>query len=157
VLSEMRFVTFLFGREIPSFFILEMRLVLGSPSRTAAPSGPPITHLVASNVRKIIKRVQSLNVTDEELWVVAFRGSPGAPANVGGIGLGSTSSFDRMTALSMRFWSSRTFPGQEYEMNAAIVSGGISRIDLRMRLEKASTKWETNNGTSSDRSLNGGS
>jgi hypothetical protein len=36
----------LLGREIPSFFILEMRLVFGDPSRNAAPSGRPISQPV---------------------------------------------------------------------------------------------------------------
>jgi len=66
----MRFVTFLFlGLEIPSFFILEMRLVLGNPSRAAAPSGPPITQPVSSNVSKIMDRMESLNVPDGQLSV----------------------------------------------------------------------------------------
>ena len=65
-------ICLLLGREIPSFFILEMRLVLGNPSRAAAPSGPPITQAVFSNVRKIRDRVQSLNVPDVEVGVVAF-------------------------------------------------------------------------------------
>jgi hypothetical protein len=69
----MRVVAFLFlGREIPSFFILEMRLVLGNPSRTAAPSGPPITQPVSSNVFKITDRMESLNVPDVQLSVGAF-------------------------------------------------------------------------------------
>src|ERR1700733_2942276 len=38
---------------------------------------------------------------------------------------GSTPLFDRITARSIRFWSSRTFPGQECEVNARIVSSGI--------------------------------
>ena len=69
----MTFVTcWLLGREIPSFFILEMRLVLGNPSRAAAPSWPPITQAVFSNVCKIRDRVQSLNVPDAQVGVVAF-------------------------------------------------------------------------------------
>ena len=62
----------LFGREIPSFFILEMRLVLGNPSRAAAPSGPPISQPVSSRVRKIRDRTQSLNVPDVRLRVDVF-------------------------------------------------------------------------------------
>jgi hypothetical protein len=85
----MRSVTFLFlGREIPSFFILEMRLVLGNPSRAAAPSGPPITQPVSSNARKIRDRVQSLNVPDVGLGVVAFWGDTGVRANTGGQRIG---------------------------------------------------------------------
>src|SRR5262250_3375996 len=110
----MTLVTLLiFGREIPSFFILEMRLVLGNPSLAAAPSGPPIIQPVSSNVRKISDRVESLNVHTVGLGGIGFKGELGVRANTGGIGLGSTPSFDRMTARSIRFWSSRTFPGQE--------------------------------------------
>jgi hypothetical protein len=57
----------LLGREMPSFLILEIRLVLGNPSRVAAPSGPPITQPVARNVSKIIDRVQSLNAPGAEV------------------------------------------------------------------------------------------
>ena len=60
-------VFLIFGREIPSFFILERRLVLGNPSRVAAPSGPPISQPVSSNVRKIIDRMESLSVPDVQL------------------------------------------------------------------------------------------
>jgi hypothetical protein len=87
----MRFVTFLFlVREIPSFFILEMRLVLGNPSRAAAPSGPPITQPVSTNVRKIRDRVQSLNVPDVGLGVFAFWDDTGVGAHTGGLGSGRT-------------------------------------------------------------------
>src|SRR5215470_10274293 len=68
VRSAIGLVTFLFlGREIPSFFILEIRLVLGNPSRAEAPSGPPISQPVSSNVRKIRDRRESLNIPDGQL------------------------------------------------------------------------------------------
>lgn len=90
------------GREIPSLFILEIRVVLGSPNRTAAPSGPPIIQPVSSNDRKIKDLVQSLNVPDPELRVFAGVLNRGVVSNRGS-GLGSTSLFDRMTARSIRF------------------------------------------------------
>ena len=69
------FVAFLlFGLEIPSFFILESRLVLGNPSRAAAPSGPPTIQPVSSNVRKITDRMESLNVCDVQFSVAVFCG-----------------------------------------------------------------------------------
>src|SRR5499425_3686357 len=109
----MTLVTLLiFGREIPSFFILEMRLVLGNPSRAAAPSGPPIIQSVSSNVCKIKDRVQSLNVPRLESQVLSFWFDSG-DWSISGSGLGSTPSLDRMTARSIRFCNSRTFPGQE--------------------------------------------
>ena len=101
-----------FGREIPSFFILETRLVLGNPSRAAAPLGPPISQSVSSNVRKTRDRMKSLNVPDVQLRVAVFCGHAGVRSNTSS-GLGSTPSFDRMTARSIKFWSSRTLPGQE--------------------------------------------
>ena len=115
VFSAIKSATLLFlGREIPSFFILVMRLVLGNPSLAAAPSDPPpITQPVSSNVRKIRDRVQSLKVADVGLWAIAFWAGTVVRANDGRSGLRSTPSFDRMTARSIRFWSSRTFPGQE--------------------------------------------
>jgi len=65
------FVTLrIFGREIPSFLILVMRVVLGNPRRAAAPSGPPIIQSVSSSVSKIKDRMQSMNVPDLELRVV---------------------------------------------------------------------------------------
>src|SRR5262249_13374149 len=102
----------LFGREIPSFFILERRLVLGNPSRAAAPSGPPTIHPVSSNVRRIRDRMESLNVPDVQLGVALFCGHAGVRSNLRSE-LGSTPSFDRMTARSIKFWSSRTLPGKE--------------------------------------------
>src|SRR5215831_8938095 len=103
-------ISLIFGREMPSLFILEIRVVLGIPSRVAAPSGPPIIQPVSSNVRKISDRVQSLNVPTVGHGRVGFKRELGAGANTGGIGLGSTPSSDRITARSIRFWSSRTFP-----------------------------------------------
>src|SRR5262245_43335725 len=97
---------------MPSFFILEIRVVLGNPSRAAAPSGPPIIQLVSSNVCKIKDRVRSLNVPDPDSRTVGFGLDAGFGFN-GGNGLGSTPSFDRMTARSIKFCSSRTLPGQE--------------------------------------------
>ena len=95
-------ILLVFGREIPSFFILVIRVVLGNPSRAAAPSGPPTLQPVSSNVSKIKDRMQSLNVPDLELRVVGFGLNCGIGSNSGS-GLGSTASFDRMTARSIRF------------------------------------------------------
>src|SRR5215475_6909200 len=101
-----------FGREIPSFFILERILVLGNPNLAAAPSGPPTIHPVSSNVRKIRDRMASLNVCDVQHGVAVLCGHVGVRSKPCSE-LGSTPSFDRMTARSIKFWSSRTFPGQE--------------------------------------------
>src|SRR5215813_1395256 len=90
------------GREIPSLFILVIKVVLGNPSRAAAPYGPPIVQSVASNVFKIKDRMQSLNVPDLDSRVAGSRLNSGVGSN-SGTGLGSTPSFDRMTARSIRF------------------------------------------------------
>src|SRR5215475_14658938 len=95
--SGLGLVKFLiFGLEIPSFFILEIRVVLGNPNRIAAPSGPPIIHAASSNARKIRDLVQSLKVDDLELMSAGFVFNGGVESKRGR-GLGSTSSFDRMT------------------------------------------------------------
>jgi hypothetical protein len=107
------------GREIPSFFILAIKVVRFSPSRAAAPLGPPIAQLTDCSVRRIRARWESLN----KPWDVGISVT-GLLSEIGKK-FGSTPSFDRITARSIRFWSSRTFPGQEYEVNAASVSSDI--------------------------------
>jgi hypothetical protein len=57
----------------------------------------------------------------------------------GGRGFGSTPLLDRITARSIRFCSSRIFPGQGYAMKADSVSGGMCSIFLPIRWEKNST------------------
>ena len=47
------------GREIPSFFILAIKVVRFSPSRAAAPPDPPITQPASRNACKIRRRVES--------------------------------------------------------------------------------------------------
>jgi hypothetical protein len=77
-------------------------------------------HPAASNVRRISARVESLNVLCAGVTI----NLTGFLADIGK-GLGSTPSFDRITARSITFCNSRTFPGQEYEMNASSISFGI--------------------------------
>src|SRR5216683_239097 len=105
------------GRETPSFFILAIKVVRFSPSRAAAPPDPPITQPASRNACKIRARVESLNVPGEEVTVSGFlsdtgRGFVTAFLSDVGSGFGSTPLFDRMTARSIKFWSSRTLPGQ---------------------------------------------
>ena len=82
------------GREIPSFFILAINVVRFTPSLAAAPVAPPTTHPTASRVCKIRARSESFNVLAKPVT---------ASAPAGGSGFGSTPSFDRITARSMRF------------------------------------------------------
>ena len=106
------------GREIPSFFILAISVVLFSPSRAAAPPDPPITQPVSCNARRIKARWESPNV---------LGGGTGAFESFSDTanGFASTPLSERITARSTRFWSSRTFPGQEYDVNAARISCGM--------------------------------
>ena len=53
------------GRYIPSLFILETNVVRLSPSRAAAPRGPPIIPPAARNACKIKARCESMNVPFE--------------------------------------------------------------------------------------------
>jgi hypothetical protein len=47
------------GREIPSFFIMAIKVVRFSPSRSAAPPDPPITQPASRNACKIRRRAES--------------------------------------------------------------------------------------------------
>jgi hypothetical protein len=113
------------GLAIPSFFILVMRLVRLRPSRAAAPRGPPTTHPVRRKACKIRSRWESQNVAGA--GVGAASAGVGASGFESGLrsGFGSTPLSARITARSIRFCSSRTLPGQEYEVNASTVSCGI--------------------------------
>src|SRR5258708_38882243 len=70
------------GRKIPSFCILQIRVVRFNPSLAAAPFAPPITQPAASSVFKIRARSESLRV-------VTVGGMTHSDAAVGK-GLGST-------------------------------------------------------------------
>src|SRR6202008_1052529 len=105
------------ARRIPSFFILATKVVRFSPSRAAAPPDPPITQPASRNACKIRARVESSNVRREGVIARGFlsdtgRGFLTAFLSDVGSGFGSTPFFDRMTARSIKFWSSRTLPGQ---------------------------------------------
>src|SRR5260370_33420577 len=66
------------GREIPSFFILEIKGVRFTPSLDAAPVGPPITQPTASSSRRTGARPDSLHAPFEGNTVtrsIPLRGS----------------------------------------------------------------------------------
>src|SRR5216683_2336274 len=86
------------GREIPSFFILAINVVRLSPSRAAAPSGPPIIQPAACSVLRIRARVESLNVSCVGL-IVSVTGFLSDIAK----GFRSTPLLERITARSIRF------------------------------------------------------
>ena len=91
-------------REIPSFRIFEISVVLFNPSLAAAPLRPPTTQLVSRRVAMICALSESASV----------------PAAVSGNFLvvssatGACSSIPlvRTTDRSMKFWSSLMLPGQ---------------------------------------------
>ena len=86
------------GREIPRLFILVIRVVRFSPSRAAAPWGPPTTQSVAFNVCKIKARSKSFKVCPADVTAGVF-GTTGFASNEGK-GSRSTWLFERMTAGS---------------------------------------------------------
>jgi hypothetical protein len=63
-------------------------------------------------------------------------------------GFGSTALSDSMTARSIRFWSSRTLPGQWYATNAFIVGSGISSMCFPMRRANTATTFTPRQATS---------
>lgn len=107
-----------FGREIPNFFIFAINVVRFSPSLAAAPPVPPMTQPVAFSACRMTARVESLNVP------CAGGGATGLFSSAGR-GFGRIPSLDLITARSIKFCSSRMFPGQEYELKAASVSAGM--------------------------------
>ena len=106
------------GREIPNFFIFAINVVRFNPNLAAAPPVPPMTHPVAFSACRMTVRVESLNEPCAGGGVTGLFSSAGR-------GFGRTPSLDLMTARSIRFCSSRMFPGQEYELKAASVSDGM--------------------------------
>ena len=96
------------GREIPSFFILAIKVVRFSPNRAAAPLGPPIIHRAACKTRKIRARVEPSNVPCEGVTVTGFlsdaeTGLVAAFLSEFGSGFGSIPLFERITARSIKF------------------------------------------------------
>src|SRR5215469_6515387 len=95
------------GLDIPNFFILAIRVVRFSPSRAAAPRGPPTIQPDACNALRIKARWESQSVpsctegkTTESTvaWFALIR-----LESKGGKGFASTPLSDWITALSTRF------------------------------------------------------
>ena len=137
------------GLKIPCFFIRAASVVRFIPNLTAAPYGPATTHPVASSAPTIRVRSDSLSVMlggNKETVVPRLRHR----------GLGSEPSLDSITARSITFWSSRTFPGQEYDSQAFRSSSGMVAMSFLILREKISTKYSTRGRMSSRRSRRGG-
>src|SRR6266851_7974786 len=108
--------------QIPSLRIFVMRVVRLSPSFAAAPYGPPTTQLVSRRVLMMSARCASFRVRttpSRVSWLVSSA-----------IGARSSLPFVRITDRSIKFCSSRIFPGQSYLMMAAITSSETWSIDL---------------------------
>src|SRR5580692_6888910 len=120
------------GRRIPCFFILAISVVRFIPNRAAAPYGPPTSHPVASNAPRIKRRSDSLSV-------LLVGNATTESTRVGRRRLGSKPSLESITARSITFWSSRTFPGHEYDSKALTNSSGMVSMHLPIRQEKIST------------------
>ena len=92
-------------RPMPSFCIRYCSEVRFMPSLAAAPAGPAITHLHATSVLRMSWRSDSWGL------ISATTGS-GVAACSSDSGTSSSGPRVRITLRSMRFSSSRTFPGQ---------------------------------------------
>ena len=133
----------------PSFLILPINVVLLIPSIFAAPLGPPITQsaaLIASRMNFDSACARVFGATDISRSGKT-RLSRGATSDAPG---------DIMTARSMKFCSSRIFPGQQYCERACIVSSGTVSTRRFSRRTQSLTNAFTSNGMSSRRSRRGG-
>ena len=94
------------GRKIPCLFIRAISVVRFNPNLAAAPPGPPTRHPVVSNAFKIRMRSDSLKASRAA--------EPRCDAALlSRRGFGSTPSLASTNARSIRFCSSRMFPGHE--------------------------------------------
>ena len=84
------------GREIPSLFILAIKVVRFSPNRAAAPTGPPTIQPAACNVCNIKACSVSLSVDCVGVTITGFSSDVGK-------GFGSTPLSERITARSIKF------------------------------------------------------
>jgi len=120
------------SREIPSFRILAMSVVLFKPSFAAAPFRPPTTQLVWRRVAMMCARSASASVRKTQFgvsWLVSSA-----------IGARNSAPLVRITERSIKFWSSRILPGQSYLTSAVITSSGMCSIDFPWRLANVRRK-----------------
>src|SRR5262245_36125191 len=135
-------------RLMPSFFMREIRVVRLSPRRTAAPFGPPTRPSVSRSVRTICSRSDEADTTDPFIAEV--------PSLNSDAGTFSALPRVRITARSMKFSSSRTFPGQCHPFKRFIAPAGIVSIRFSMRRAYFWVKCRTSKGISSGLSRSGG-
>ena len=129
--------------------ILFNRVVLLSPRRSAAPPLPAILPDASLKASMITCRSACRNVDDGDMTVLKdfFRCVHGTF---------NSSPCVRITQRSIKFSSSRMFPGQSALTRASIAIFWIDRMHFCMRRERRDTKKWTSNGMSSRRSRRGG-
>ena len=94
------------GRAMPNFRNLEFKVLRFIPRRAAAPDGPPITQLASRRIRMMCSRATASRV-DASTGSTGPFGALNCPT-----GTRNSGPLDRITARSITFSSSRTFPGQ---------------------------------------------
>ena len=94
---------------IPSFRILQIKVVRGDPSSAAAPCGPPTTPSVCC-----VPEFQA-----DGCLVICFKSIRGRRRS---------ESVEKTTARSMTFCNSRTLPGQSCRLSTFIISKGIASM-----------------------------
>jgi hypothetical protein len=116
------------------------------PKLFAAPLGPAITHFVCFNVaRKCLRSASSM------VWHLSKLGPVEISELTPRLDTCSTWPRLRITARSMKFWSSRIFPGQEWVTRSSLTLVGISSICLPICFANILTKCSTRSGISSRR------
>ena len=130
---------------IPRCFSFDCSVVRFNPNRMAAPRSPPICPWLFRKARRmcsrsVASRVSSMLSSSVQIGSNSLNGDT------------STEPCVRITDRSIKFSSSRTFPGQFHPVNASMVFFGMLVIDLFIRRANFCTKCSTSSGMSSRRS-----
>src|ERR1035437_1371995 len=138
-------------RLIPKCFSFDCSVVRFNPNRMAAPFSPPIRPWLCRKARRMCSRSAASRVSSTRFFSAVVLIGTSSPN--GGT---STEPCVRITARSIKFSNSRTFPGHSNPPRISIVFLGMLVIDLLIRRANFWTKYSTSNGMSSRRSRNGG-
>ena len=133
---------------MPSFFMRESKVVRLRPRRAAAPSVPPTRPRVSLRMRKSCSRSLESGSLATDLWA--------EPLPKSATGTSRAEPRVRITARSIRFSSSRIFPGQCQRVSFFILAAGTDSISFSMRRAYFWAKYRTSRGMSSGRSRSGG-
>src|SRR5271168_905501 len=133
--------------------IFESRVFAGRPSFAAAPPAPEIRPWLSFSAASII----SLSCRTRVPPSVAVRDAAGGSSRLNQVSsTAKLSSSERITARSITFCSSRTFPGQPYAWRTFKDFLLIVRNFLPALFPKRSMKYSASKGISATRSRNGG-